>query len=105
METKLGMKQFVISEDNRKNGYWNRIFGMFHLTTNEKIRMEICQSFQDKNEINRVVLSSTSFSVGLNVRKVNNVIQYGPANDIDNYLQDSGQAGRDPSASCNAVIL
>ena len=79
---------------------------MFHLTTNEKIKREICKSFQDENGCVRVILlSSTSFSMGLDVRDVNTVVHYGPANDIDDYLQESGRAGRDPSISCNAVML
>ena len=105
MKTNLGVTQFVQADDIPKNGYWNRIFGMFHLNTNEKIKREICKSFQDENGCVRVVLSSTSFSMGLDVRDVNTVVHYGPANDIDNYLQESGRAGRDPSISCNAVML
>ena len=105
LETNLAMDQFVTTSDSQKNGYWNRIFGMFHLTTNEKNKREICQSFQDKNGCVRVVLSSTSFSMGLDVRDVNTVVHYGPANDIDDYLQESGRAGRDPLIDCNAVML
>ena len=93
LETNLGVTQFVQTDDIPKNGYWNRIFGMFHLTTNEKIKREICKSFQDENGCVRVVLSSTSFSMGLDVRDVNTVVHYGPANDIDDYLQESGRAG------------
>lgn len=105
LETNLGMKQFAASEAKPRNGYWNRIFGMFHMTTNKKIKREICKSFQDERGCIRVVLSSTSFSMGLDVRDVHTVIHYGPANDIDDYLQESGRAGRDPTISCNAVIL
>ena len=43
--------------------------------------------------------------MGLDVRDVNTVVHYGPANDIDDYLQESGRAGRDPLIDCNAVML
>ena len=33
------------------------------------------------------------------------VIHYGPANDTDDYLQESGRAGRDPSHECHAILL
>ena len=105
LQTKLGDKQYVNSEENDKNGYWNRLFAMFHLTTNEKIKRAVCESFQDPSGLVTVVLCSTSFSMGLDVRSVHTVVHFGPAHDLDDYLQESGRAGRNPSVKCNAVLL
>ena len=68
---------------------------LFHLTTNEKIKRTVCESFQDTNGVIWVVLCSTSFSMGLDFMCVHTVVQCGPANDLDDYLQSSGRAGRD----------
>lgn len=105
LQINLGDKQYAEFQNDGNNGYWNRIFAMFHLTTNEKIKRFICSSFQEPNGTVRVVLCSTSFSMGLDVKCVHTVVHFGPANDLDDYLQESGRAGRDPTASCNAIVL
>ena len=97
LQTNLGDAQYVQNEEHHLNGYWNRLFAMFHLTTSEKIKHAICDSFRDTNGLIRVVLCSTSFSMGLDVKCVHTVIHFGPANDVDDYLQESGRAGRDPT--------
>ncbi|XP_033758149.1 ATP-dependent DNA helicase tlh1-like [Pecten maximus] len=99
----LQEKQYAM-KDNQVNSYRNRIFSMFHLTTCDKIKAEVCSSFRDENGLIRVVLCSTSFSMGLDVKCVN-TDTYGPSNDTDNYLQESGRAGRDPDIDCNAVLM
>jgi Lhr-like helicase len=43
--------------------------------------------------------------MGLDVKGVDTVIHYGPANDIDDYLQESGRAERDPPHECHAIPL
>ena len=101
----LGDNQYVDSEKHSNNGYWNRLFAMFHLSTNEKIKRTVCESFQDINGVIRVVLCSTSFSMGLDVKCVHTVVHCGPANDLDDYLHESGRAGRDPNVKCNAILL
>lgn len=105
LQTTLGQKQFTNTDNTRGNGYWNRIFAMFHQKTNDTIKNEVCTSFQDENGIIRVCLCSTSFSMGLDVKNVDYVVHYGPANDVDDYLQESGRAGRNPNAKCNAVLI
>ena len=42
LQTKLGDAQYFNNEENDVNGYWNRLFAMFHLTTSEKIKRSIC---------------------------------------------------------------
>ncbi|XP_053387237.1 uncharacterized protein LOC128551014 [Mercenaria mercenaria] len=105
LQTSLGEKQYSKDENNSMNGYWNRTFAMFHLTTNEKIKKTICSSFQHIDGKIRVVLCSTSFSMGLDVKQVHTVVHFGPANDLDDYLQESGRAGRDPDRKYNAVLI
>ena len=78
---------------------------MFHLKTDEVVKDSICQSYQDPNGNIRVILCSTSFSMGLDVKGVDTVIHYGPANDIDDYVQESGRAGRNPLDECHGILL
>lgn len=105
LQSNLKDKQYADNQTENGNGHWNRIFAMFHLSTSEKIKRAVCTSFQDEGGLIRVVLCSTSFSMGLDVKRVHTVVHYGPANDIDDYLQESGRAGRDPTKQCNAVLI
>lgn len=105
LQTSLGEKQYARNQEAGTNDFRNRIFAMFHLTTSEKIKADVCSSFRNEHGIIRVVLCSTSFSMGLDVKGVHTVVHYGPANDTDDYLQESGRAGRDPNVQCNAVLL
>ncbi|XP_062603564.1 bifunctional 3'-5' exonuclease/ATP-dependent helicase WRN-like [Saccostrea cucullata] len=43
--------------------------------------------------------------MGLDVKAVDTVVHYGPANDIDDYLQETGRAGRDPLIQSHAILL
>lgn len=69
------------------------------------MKESICTSYQNPNGNIRVVLCSTSFSMGLDVKGVDTVVHYGPANDIDDYLQETGRAGRDPLIQSHAILL
>lgn len=105
LQTNLGDMQYAKKLETEKDGYLNRLFAMFHLTTSDKIKRAVCSSFQQETGRIRVVLCSTSFSMGLDVKCVHTVVHYGPANDLDDYLQETGRAGRDPYAFCNAILL
>ena len=65
----------------------------------------MCASYQNPDGNIRVVLSSTSFSMGLDVKAVDYIIHYGPANDIDDYVQETGRAGRNFSKQCHAILI
>ena len=41
----------------------------------------------------------------LDVRRVHTVVHFGPANDVDDYLQESGRAGRYPAVKCMQFSL
>ena len=43
--------------------------------------------------------------MGLDVKGVNTIIHYGPSSDLDDYIQESGQAGRQPDDNAHAVIM
>ena len=101
LETSLGIDY----KEEGPNDDRNRLFEMFHQKTDDDVKNSICSSYHDPNGNIRVVLCSASFSMGLDVKGVDTVIHYGPANDIDDYLQESGRAGRDPSHECHAILL
>lgn len=105
LETSLGQDAYVNFNPRGPNDDRNRLFDMFHLKTDEVVKESICDSYQDPKGSTRVVLCSTSFSMGLDVKGVDNIIHYGPANDLDDYLQETGRAGRDLHHQCHAVLI
>ncbi|KAL5007067.1 hypothetical protein ScPMuIL_015873 [Solemya velum] len=58
--------------------------------------------------VNLFEILETSFrdqGMGMDVKVVKHVVHYGPADDVDSYLQETGWAGRDPVSHCEAVSL
>ena len=105
LETSLGEKAYVNFSENETNDDRNRLFDMYHLKTDEEVKDYIASSYQKKDGNVRVVLCSMSFSIGLDVKGVTTVIHYGACNDLDDYLQESGRAGRQQLENCHAIII
>ena len=102
LETSLGEAAFAKQSGNQMN---ERIFEMYQLKTDEEVKESISASYQDSEGSIRIVLCSTSFSMGLDVKGVNTVVHYGACNDIDDYLQESGRARRQPDEQCHAIVM
>ena len=83
----------------------SRLIDMFHMKTTDSVKESICKSYQEQFGSLRVVLCTTSFSMGLDVKGVDTVVHYGPANDLEDYIQETGRAGRNLSDKCHAVLM
>ena len=105
LATSLGEQAYVNFTPSGPNDDRNRLFDMYHLKTDEEVKETVAASYQDPGGVTRVVLCSTSFSMGLDVKGVNSVIHYGSSNDLDDYIQESGRAGRRPDEQCHAIIM
>ena len=105
LETSLGSLAYVDYRQGGPNDDSNRLFDMYHLKTDEVVKESIAASCQDPNGITRVVLCSTSSSMGLDVKGVSTVIHYGPSSDLDDYIQESGRAGRQLDEHAHAIIM
>ena len=105
LETTLGEKAYVDFKEGGPNDDRNRLFAMFHLKTDEEVKENVCSNYQNQSGNIRVVLCSTSFSMGLDVKGIDTVLHYGPANDIDDYMQEVGRCGRDETQQSHAILL
>lgn len=81
-----------------------RLFAMYHQDTDVEIQSTVKESFSQDGTI-RVLFCTIAFGMGLDVKAVNNVIHYGPASDIDDYLQESGRGGRNEYVQSHALLL
>ena len=43
----------------------------------------------------RVVIATIAFGMGLDCPNVRRIIHWGPSNDVEAYIQETGRAGRD----------
>ena len=69
------------------------------------VKSSICESYEDTAGHIRVVLCTTSFSMGLDVKVVDTVVHFGPANNLDDYLQETRRAGGRLSENCHAILI
>ena len=98
LDDSLGEAAFIPNSDNR-------IFEMYHQKTDDEVKEMIVEPFQDSDGTIRVCLSSTSFSMGVDVKGVNTIVHYGACNDLDDYLQESGRAGRQADEQSHAIVM
>ncbi|XP_048258513.1 ATP-dependent DNA helicase RecQ-like [Haliotis rufescens] len=105
LKSELKHDAFINNSDDGVNSHKNRLFDMFHSKTNREVKKCVSQSFMDPNGFKRIILCSTSFSMGLDLQSVETVIHYGPANNVEDYIQETGRAGRDPEKQAHALLM
>lgn len=101
----LGQKAYHQYNSKGQNDDRNRLFGMFHSGTDEEIKQTVQKAFSESNGTMRVLFCTSAFGMGMDTKGVNTVIHYGPAYDVDDYIQESGRIGRDPSVKCHALLV
>ncbi|KAL5009106.1 hypothetical protein ScPMuIL_014687 [Solemya velum] len=101
LETSLGNQGYIVDSTGQKV----RLFDMYHMKTDDDVKESTCASYNDPEGDVSVVMCSTSFSMGMDVKVVKHVVHYGPADDVYSYLQETGRAGRDSVSHCEAVLL
>ena len=63
------------------------------------------KSFSSQNSTVRIVFATIAFGMGVDCKGLKTVVHYGPPDDIDDYFQESGRAGRDITGMCHAILL
>ena len=72
----------------------NRLFGMFHSCTPSHNKDVILESMQKEDGVVRVVFATIALGMGVNLVGVNTIYHYGAPRSIDDFVQESGRAGR-----------
>eukprot|EP00794_Sanderia_malayensis_P016435 gene16435-18070_t len=85
--------------------YKSRPYAMFHAGTDEEIKDHVINSMGKIDSSVRVVFATTAFGMGVDCKDLYHIIHFGPPGDIDDYLQESGRAGRDNPQSHAILVL
>ena len=79
-------------------------FAMYHATTPKEVQLEIVNDFESEDGHIRVLFATIAFGMGVNVKGVHTIMHLGVPSDIDDYIQESGRAGRDGQQSISILL-
>ena len=81
-----------------------RLVDIFTRCTYPSTKDIIMKRFTSTSSL-RVVIATIAFGMGVDCPDVRQVIHWGPPSDIEMYVQESGQAGRDGEASLATILV
>lgn len=82
----------------------NVVLEMFHSITPKRNKENIHHEFQTENSRLRVLITTLSFGMDIGCKGVCRVIHFGPPNNVDAYIQETGRAGRDGMQSIAYLV-
>lgn len=71
-----------------------RLVDSFAKGTQQEVKDNILQKFTQPHSVLRVVICTAAFGMGVDCIGVTRVIHWGPPNDVETYIQQTGRAGR-----------
>ena len=71
-----------------------RLVDCFSKGTQQEVKDNILRQFTQLHSVLRVVICTAAFGMGVDCVGVTRVIHWGPPNDIETYIQQTGRAGR-----------
>lgn len=80
-----------------------RLVDMYMSCTDPVVKEDIVSLFTRESTL-RIVVATVAFGMGLDCPNVRQVIHFGPPNDIESYVQETGRAGRDNLQSLAVLI-
>ena len=96
----LGMDIFSGSDEDPSNA----LVEMRHSCTPSANKERILLSFQLITGTIRLLIATIAFGMGVDCKGVNRVIHYGPAKNVEFYIQETGKAGRDVTQSAVYIL-
>lgn len=99
---KLGDKAYVPGEAPVAE---RCLISVYYSVTPQRMKERVTNSFENGTGKARVVIATTSLSMGVDFPKVTYVVHFGPSRDIVSHLQEAGRAGRDGVSQAYNVVF
>ena len=78
-----------------ESGQTVRVCKKFTACSSPNTKKKIIASFTDPNGAVRIVVATVAFGMGIDSPNVRYVIHWGPPEDLESFVQESGHGGRD----------
>jgi superfamily II DNA helicase RecQ len=81
-----------------------RLFAMFHHSTRKRIKKIVLDQFGKVESKIRVVIATVCYGMGIDVKDVHMVIQWGCPRSMEEFYQEAGRAGRNPTMPAYSLL-
>ena len=81
-----------------------RLVDMYSRSSSDGMKKKVLRSFKTSSSKLRIVIATTAFSMGIDCPDIQHVIHYGPPSSVEQYVQETGRAGRN-NADSTALLL
>jgi len=78
---------------------------MYTRCTEAEVKEKIMRSFCDPHGRMRLVIATIAFGMGLDCHNVRQILHWGPASNIESFVQETGRAGRDGYVLYSALFF
>ncbi|XP_028402242.1 Werner syndrome ATP-dependent helicase homolog [Dendronephthya gigantea] len=82
----------------------NRLVEMFHAGTPQSVKDHVLANMTAIDSHLRVLIATIAFGMGVNCKEIRRVIHFGPSKNLEQYVQESGRAGRDGKSSTCTIL-
>ncbi len=82
----------------------NRLVEMFHAGTPQSVKDHVVKNLTATDSHLRVLIATVAFGMGVNCKEVRRIIHFGPSKNLEQYVQESGRAGRDGKSSTYTIL-
>ena len=95
LKTLLGDKIYNSEDRDTKTV----LLEMLHSCSAQSNKEHILASFQKDQGSIRILVATIAFGMGIDCKQVHRTLHFGPAKNVEHYMQESGRAGRDGTQS------
>lgn len=92
-------------KSNQIVGEQTPLVAMFHLMTNSAQKKHLIGAMSQPTGRPRVVMCSSSLSMGMNLTNVGYILHYGPSTSSDAFFQETGRASREASIHGHSILM
>ncbi|MCB0586032.1 MAG: RecQ family ATP-dependent DNA helicase, partial [Phaeodactylibacter sp.] len=92
----------TLAENLRTNGFPAKAY---HGQLERDVKKKIQEEFMDEGSGLEVIVATSAFGMGVDKDNVRMVIHYQISDSLENYMQESGRAGRNPELHAKCFIL